>query len=93
MNIFQIAIPAFLVSIKATAQKTQGQINVKSMSKDTTKRGGVFTNERITLGMVARPENLKPFLGDTIVALPKEPVQPNNKLRNKVYLTFKLRQP
>lgn len=73
---FQIAIPAFLVSIKATAQKTQGQINVKSMSKDTTKRGGVFTNERITLGMVARPENLKPFLGDTIVALPKEPVQP-----------------
>ncbi len=63
---FQIAIPAFLVSIKATAQKTQGQINVKSMSKDTTKRGSVFANERITLGMVARPENLKPFLGDTI---------------------------
>ena len=64
---FQIAIPAFLVSIKATAQKTQGQINVKSMSKDTIKRGGVFADERITLGMVARPENLKPFMVDTVV--------------------------
>ena len=64
---FQIAIPAFLVSIKATAQKTQGQINVKSASKDTIKRGGVFADERITLGMVARPENLKPFMVDTVV--------------------------
>ena len=64
---FQIAIPAFLVSIKASAQKTQGQINVKSASKDTIKRGGVFADERITLGMVARPENLKPFMGDTVV--------------------------
>ncbi|MBL0069635.1 MAG: carboxypeptidase-like regulatory domain-containing protein [Chitinophagaceae bacterium] len=64
---FQIAIPAFLVSIKASAQKTQGQINVKSASKDTIKRGGVFADERITLGMVARPENLKPFMVDTVV--------------------------
>lgn len=72
---FQIAIPAFLVSIKVSAQKTQGQIQVKAAAKDTTKRGGVFADERITLGMVARPQNIKPFMADTIVTPVKEPVQ------------------
>lgn len=72
---FQIAIPAFLISIKASAQKTQGQIQVKTTAKDTVKRGGVFSDERITLGMVARPQNIKPFMGDTVVAPVKEPIQ------------------
>jgi len=72
---FQIAIPAFLITIKASAQKTQGQLQVKAATKDTTRKGGVFADERITLGIVARPQNIKPFMGDTIVIPVEEPIQ------------------
>ena len=72
---FQIALPAFLVSMKVSASKTQGEIKVnKISSKDTTKKEGVFADTRITLGMVARPKSIKPFMGDTIVTPVKEPI-------------------
>ena len=87
---FQIAIPAFLVSIKVSAQKTQGQIQVKAAAKDTTKRGGVFADERITLGMVARPQNIKPFMGDTVVVLVKDPVQ---ILKGEIAIKDTLKEP
>lgn len=70
---FQIAIPAFLVSIKASASKTQGQIQVKTATKDTTRRP--VYNDMKTMGIVARPQTIKPFMGDTIVTPVKEPVQ------------------
>ncbi len=70
---FQFALPAFLLSIKASAQKTQGKIKVNTVSADTTRRP-VFAEQNRTLGMVARPDNFKPFMGDTIVAPVKEPV-------------------
>ena len=70
---FQIAIPAFLVSIKVSASKTQGQIQVKTAAKDTTRRP--IYNDMKTMGMVARPQTIKPFMGDTIVTPVKEPIQ------------------
>ncbi len=70
---FQIALPAFLVSIKASAQKAQGQVNVKSVAADTTRRPVI--NDYKMMGMVARPQNLKPFMGDTIVMQVNEPVE------------------
>ena len=71
---FQFALPAFLLSIKASAQKTQGKIKVNTVSADTTRRT-VFAEQNRTLGMVVRPDNFKPFMGDTIVKPVKEPVQ------------------
>ena len=70
---FQIAIPAFLVSIKVSASKTQGQIQVKTATKDTTTRP--IYNDMKTMGIVARPQTIKPFMGDTIVTPVKEPIQ------------------
>ena len=71
---FQIAIPAFLVSIKVSASKTQQrQPQVKTVTKDTTKIPPY--NELRTMGIVARPEIIKPVKVDTIVAPVKEPIQ------------------
>ena len=70
---FQFALPAFLLSIKASAQKTQGKIKVNTVSADTTRRP-VFAEQNRTLGLVIRPDNFKPFIGDTIVTPIKEPV-------------------
>jgi hypothetical protein len=50
---FQFVIPAFLVSIKASAQKTQGKINVTTVTKGTT------NPEMRTVGLVA-PVCIKP---------------------------------
>jgi hypothetical protein len=59
---FQFAIPAFLVSIRASAEKTQGLFKIKTVTTDTTKRP-----LRMTLGQVARPACTKPLMGDTLV--------------------------
>lgn len=56
---FQFALPAFLVSIKASAQKTQGKINVTTVTKDTTP-----PVMRPTMGIVQRPICIKPPVGD-----------------------------
>ena len=70
---FQFALPAFMVSIKLSAQKTQGKIKVNTVATDTTRRP-VFAEQNRTLGIVAIPNNFKPFMGDTIVKQIKEPV-------------------
>jgi hypothetical protein len=71
---FQFAIPAFLVSIKASAQKTQGKIKMSTVANDTTKTR--VDKELITLGLVALPENLKPFKENKeINNQPKKPVE------------------
>lgn len=56
---FQFALPAFLVSIKASAQKTQGKIKITTVTKDTTK-----PDIRPTMGIVARPVCIKPVIGE-----------------------------
>jgi hypothetical protein len=71
---FQFAIPAFLVSIKASAQKTQGKIKVNTVAKDTTRKK--VDMEFVTLGLVALPENLKPFKEVKEVSQPQKPVVP-----------------
>jgi hypothetical protein len=71
---FQFAIPAFLVSIKASAQKTQGKIKMNTVANDTTKTR--VDKELITLGLVALPENLKSFKENKeINNQPKKPVE------------------
>ena len=67
---FQFVIPAFLVSIRASAEKTQGELRVKVVTTDTTK-----VPIRMTLGKVSRPVCNKPFMGDTIVTPVKYPVE------------------
>lgn len=64
---FQIALPAFLVSIKVSASKTQGKIKVNAVSgKDTTRRP-VYDDTK-TMGMVAKPQSIRPIIvGDTII--------------------------
>jgi len=69
---FQIVIPAFLVSIKASSQTTKGKIKVSTVSKDTTRRP--VNSDYRTMGMVARPDNLRPFVKDTVVNPVNEPV-------------------
>jgi CarboxypepD_reg-like domain len=64
---FQFAIPAFLVSIKASAQKTQGTVSAKMATKDTAKRGGIFLDQRFISGGVARRVCIKPVTGDTVI--------------------------
>jgi hypothetical protein len=59
---FQFVIPAFLISIKASAQKTQGKIKVATVTKDTTR-----PVIRPTMGLVA-PVCTKPQIkGDIMV--------------------------
>ncbi|MEI2738151.1 MAG: carboxypeptidase-like regulatory domain-containing protein [Chitinophagaceae bacterium] len=71
---FQIALPAFLVSIKVSASKTQGKIKVNAVSdKDTTRRP-VYDDIK-TMGMVSRPQNIRPLMGDTIITPVKKPVE------------------
>jgi hypothetical protein len=55
---FQFVIPAFLVSIKASAQRTQGAVAVTKVSKDTTK-----PKQPLLMGKVARPV-CTPLMGD-----------------------------
>ncbi len=61
---FQFALPAFLVSLKATAGKTQGETKIKTEIKDTTRIP--MNNEIRTLGMVL-PKTIEPFVKDTTI--------------------------
>jgi hypothetical protein len=71
---FQIALPAFLVSIKVSASKTQGEVKVNKISaKDTTRRPA-HTNIKM-MGLISRPLTFKPVIGDTIVVPTEKPVE------------------
>jgi hypothetical protein len=71
---FQIALPAFLISIKASASKTQGEVKVNKISGKDTTRKPVYTDIKM-MGMVARPYTIKPVIGDTIVVPTEKPVE------------------
>ncbi len=60
---FQIVIPAFLVSIKVSAQTTKGKIKVATVTSDTTRRAD---NEQ-TIERIARPVDRIPLAGNIIV--------------------------
>jgi hypothetical protein len=67
---FQFVIPAFLVSIRASAEKTQGQIRVRTVTTDTTKRP-----LDVKVGMLSRPICNRPLMGDTIITPVKYPIE------------------
>ncbi len=56
---FQFALPAFLLSLKSSSAKAQGEIKIAT--KDTAKKEGVFSDDRIMLGMISQPINDKPI--------------------------------
>jgi hypothetical protein len=61
---FQIALPAFLISVKASAQ-SQKIGKVKTVTKNTTKIP--VANHLYMTGMVATNTCIKPIMGDTVV--------------------------
>ncbi|HMK26616.1 MAG TPA: carboxypeptidase-like regulatory domain-containing protein [Chitinophagaceae bacterium] len=67
---FQFVIPAFLVSIKATSQKTQGKIKVSTTTKDTLGR----PVDMPLMGIIALPVCNKPLKGDVKITPVKKPV-------------------
>ncbi|NOT52721.1 MAG: T9SS type A sorting domain-containing protein [Chitinophagaceae bacterium] len=67
---FQIALPAFLVSIKATSAKAQGEIRVKTTNTDTTKKPPVL---RPKMGLVAPTICVKPPKGEVMIMGDIEP--------------------
>jgi CarboxypepD_reg-like domain len=69
---FTMAIPAFFLSLKSAASKTQGEIRIKKSGTDTT--GKRIYGELKTLGMVSRPPSIRAFTKDTIPAKKQEPV-------------------
>jgi CarboxypepD_reg-like domain len=67
---FQFAVPAFLVSLKASAtivQKTQGTVTIIKLNKDTTKFPPVLKN--------SLPVCNEPIVGDTIITPVNYPVE------------------
>ncbi|MGQ0738283.1 MAG: carboxypeptidase-like regulatory domain-containing protein [Bacteroidota bacterium] len=69
---FTIALPAFFVSLKTYGSKTQGQIIVRNDKTDTTRKN-IYDDVKM-MGMVLRPQSIKPFMGDTVVAPVENPV-------------------
>ncbi|HEV7782273.1 MAG TPA: carboxypeptidase-like regulatory domain-containing protein [Chitinophagaceae bacterium] len=67
---FQIAIPAFLMSIKASGQRTPGQLNVTTVSTGVKDKPGYRT-----MGMVARPRNIPPVVTADTIITPVIPVK------------------
>lgn len=63
---FTIALPAFVVSLKSTASYNKGRASISNLVADTTRKP-VYKETKL-LGQVAKPENLRPFMGDTVVA-------------------------
>lgn len=80
--LFQFALPAFLLSIKLSAQTIKGKVKAETESTDTTRRPDY--NDYKTMGMVSRPENFKPFMGDTIV---RKVTQPIESIKGDVMIT------
>ena len=69
---FTIALPAFIVSLKASGSKTQGQPQVRKINADTTRKS-IYDDVKM-MGMVSRPQSIKPFMGDTVVVPENKPV-------------------
>ncbi|MBK6827830.1 MAG: carboxypeptidase-like regulatory domain-containing protein [Chitinophagaceae bacterium] len=69
---FTMAIPAFFLSLKSGAAKTQGQIRVKSSGTDTS--GKRIYGELKTLGMISKPVFIRPENKDTSGKKAKDPV-------------------
>lgn len=69
---FTMAIPAFFLSLKSVAAKTQGQIRVKRSGTDTT--GKRIYGELKTMGMVSKPVFIRPVNKDTSGKKAKDPV-------------------
>lgn len=61
---FSIALPAFFVSLKAVGSKTQGQPIVKKIHTDTTRKN-IYDDVKM-MGMVSRPQSIRPFVKDTV---------------------------
>jgi CarboxypepD_reg-like domain/Secretion system C-terminal sorting domain len=76
---FQFAIPAFLVSIKASAQKTQGTVGLIKITKDTTK----IPKHPLLMGKVARPVCTQPLMGD-VEFIPREVTKLSGTVQLKV---------
>lgn len=66
---FQIALPAFVLSLKASANKTQGQVRVKTEQTDTTRKPDIH----IRMGLVAKPILKEKPQNDTVVVPVKDP--------------------
>ena len=71
---FQFALPAFLVSIKASAQKTQGTVAIIKTTKDTTK----IPKHPLLMGKVARP-----LMGD-VAFIPEKVTKLSGTIQLKV---------
>lgn len=69
---FTIALPAFFLSLKASASKKQGEIKLRKTVTADTGRKNIYDDVRI-LGMVTRPQVIRPFIGDTVVATVVKP--------------------
>lgn len=74
---FQFALPAFLMSMRASAQNPKAKLKSDVVNSDTARKP--VSDAYKMMGMVARPVNLKPFTGDTIVKATKEPVEAINE--------------
>jgi len=83
---FHIALPAFLMSMKVSAQKTQGKIKV--VTTDTVKRPA--NPEYRTMGIVARPMDKKPVPVDTVVVPAKQPLQ---TVKGEIAIKTQAKQP
>ena len=66
---FTIALPAFFLSIKTSATRTQGEPKIRNVDADST-RPSIYDDMRV-MGMVSRPPVFQPIAKDTI----KKPVQ------------------
>jgi hypothetical protein len=61
---FTIALPAFFISLKSSASKTQGELKVKKAYTDTTRKH-IYDDVK-KMGMVARPQNIRPFTNEPV---------------------------
>ncbi len=77
---FQFVIPAFLVSIKVSAQKTQGTVAIIKTNKDTTR----IPKQPLLMGKVARPVCTAPLMGDIAFIIPEKVTKLSGTIQLKV---------
>ena len=85
---FQFAIPAFLVSIKVSAEKTQGKIKVKTETKDTLRRP--LYEQLMKVGMIVQPISInhtEKIIVDTPVAKQIVPLKGDIKVVGDTIIT------
>jgi len=63
---FQFALPAFLLSLKSSVAKAQGEVKIKTTALDKVNINGNV--DGIRFGMVSRKNKPKPLMGDTVNA-------------------------